>query len=459
MQPRPEGAGHAASPTIVSRRAAAAALSERSGPGRPVAEDRLTRRELIQRSAAVTAPAILGAWLVRVPTARATVPKTTLAVGPTELAQVRRNIFELKLPFARRAWAATAGRADGYLGYEPSPTRPDSDLSDWRESIYVPGLRDGNAALTLATAYAVGGRRAHGLRAKAICLAWARTYNPAPSLGRIGHMVAEPVGPVIKLCMAYDLAKPVFSNAERGQFRSWAAQFVERGRIDAELARDKPWVGDVAYGDDRANPAPYGNSATWQRAMAVWSAAIVGGSTLRRTLEWNLQHTTPGGLNYGWDDLVEGLVIDGSGGQVLEDRYRSSIEYGHFSWIPLVLIADLARRVRFHVDLFEYRTKRHGYTVFTPVAYYAHFLSEESIPDGLERTQYGGSAWPSTASRWRAAYEILYRNASDPPAVKTLRSVVNHGGPRRRGDNYDVYILGHAALFGRGPEGPRPPSR
>jgi hypothetical protein len=42
-------------------------------------------------------------------------------------------------------------------------------------------------------------------------------------------MVAEPVGPVIKLCRAYDLAKPVFSRSERAEFASWAAQFVERG--------------------------------------------------------------------------------------------------------------------------------------------------------------------------------------------------------------------------------------
>jgi hypothetical protein len=269
-------------------------------------------------------------------------------------------------------------------------------------------------------------------------------------------MVAEPVGPVIKLCMAYDLARPEFSIAERDEFSSWAAQFVQRGMTDADSARDFPWVDDVDYGGDRSNPAPYGNSATWQRAMAVWAAAAVGGTTLQETLEWNFQHKTKGGLDYGWDDLLEGLIIDGTNGRVVEDRYRSSIEYGHFSWIPLVLIADLARHAGFHVDLFRYRTKRHGYTVFTPVHYYAPFLVRPTIPDALEKTQYGGSSWPATAARWRAAYEIVYRNATDLSTMKTLRRTVNFGGPKQRGDNYDVYVLGYAALFGRGPKGPRP---
>jgi hypothetical protein len=267
-------------------------------------------------------------------------------------------------------------------------------------------------------------------------------------------MVAEPVGPVIKLCMAYDLAKDAFSPAERSEFATWAGQFVDRARTSVDRTRDQPWVDDVLYGGDRTNPVPYGNSATWQRAMGVWAAAVVGRSALGQMLEWNFQHTTRQGLDYGWDDLLEGLVIDGSGGQVTEDRYRSSIEYGHFSWIPLVLIADVARRSGFHVDLFEYRTKRHGYTVFTPVSYYARFLRQPSIPDSLEKTQYGGAAWPATAARWRAAYEILYRNARDPATIKLLHKTVNFGGPKQRGDNYDIYILGYAALFGRGPHGP-----
>ena len=417
-----------------------------------------TRGGFIGRAVGALAPFAFGPT-IRFPkaTSARTAPLGSLAASVGELAQVRRNVFDLKLAFATRAWNNTRAKADGYLGYQPNPTHPDADLSDWWNAVYAPGLHDGDAAIALAHAYAVGGRSEHGERAKAICLAWARTYSPVPPPSKIGHMVAEPVGPVIKLCMAYDLTKALFSADERAQFASWAGAFVERGKRNADYARDHPWVPDVTYGSDRTNPAPYGNSATWQRAMAVWAAAVVGGATLRETLAWNYAHTTEGGRDYGWDDLLEGLIIDGTGGQLTEDRYRTSIEYGHFSWIPTVLIADLARRAGFRVDLFEYRTKRHGYSVFTPVSYYGQYLMRASVPETLEKGQYGGSAWPKTAARWRAAYEVLYRNARTPATVKPLRKIVNWGGPAQRGDNYDVYILGYAPLFGRGPQGPKPP--
>jgi Alginate lyase len=379
----------------------------------------------------------------------------SLVLNATELAQVRANIVDLKLRFARRAWARTLGDADNWLGYEPQPTNPDDvEADNWHETLYTPGLRDGNAAYTLSVAYAVSGRTEYALRTKRICLAWARTYTPIPPPDRVGHMVAEPVGPVIKLCMAYELAKPIFTQSERREFASWAGQFVARGIESTNSARDHPWVPDVTYGDDRTNVAPYGNSATWQRAMAVWAAVAVGSETLRSTLRWNFQHRTPAGLDYGWDNLLEGLIIDGAGGQLCEDRYRSSIEYGHFSWVPLVLIADVSRRARFRPDLFAYRTQKHGYTVFTPFSYYGPLVTRETVDPGLERTQYGGSSWPQTASRWRAMYELLYRNASDQSLVRRLAEVVNYGGPRHRGDNYDIYILNHAPLFGRGPHGP-----
>jgi hypothetical protein len=402
---------------------------------------------------------LLGGSLFEASVALAASDDPRLLVTASDLAQARRNVFDLKLGFARRAWTNTLARANAYLGHQPSPTRPDSDLSDWRQALYLPGLYDGNAALTLATAYALGGRRDHGERAKAICLAWARTYRPVPSLDRIGHMVAEPVGAVIKLCLAFDLARPVFSAGERAEFISWAAQFVARGRRNADFARDRPWVPDVLYGEDRSNPAPYGNSATWQRAMAVCAAGVVGGATLRQTLLWNFQHATSGGLEYGWDNLLEGLVIDDSGGQVTEDRHRSSIHYGHFAWIPTVLIAQVARNARFQVDLFEYKTALNAYSVFTPLAHYAGFATRDAIPDSREKTTNGGTAWPTTAARLRATYEVLYRNATDPATVQILRRTVNYGGPRQRGDNFDVYVLGYAALFGRGPKGPKPAPR
>ncbi len=277
---------------------------------------------------------MLGSHL-RVPLALAATSPGTFFVSAEQLAAARRNIFRSKLGFARRAWSNTLTRANGLLGYEPVPTRGDADVSDWRSVIYLPGLHDGNAAMTLAVAHAVGRRQEHAERAKAICLAWARTYRPPPPNHLIGHMVAESVGPVIKLCMAYDLVRGSFSSSERAEFASWAAYFVERGKTNTDYTRDEPWVPDVMYGQDRSNPVPYGNGATWSRAMAIWAAAAVGERTLRNTLEWNFQHTTKAGHDYGWDNLIEGLVIDRSGGRLVEDRYRSSIEYGHFSWMPV----------------------------------------------------------------------------------------------------------------------------
>lgn len=415
----------------------------------------LTRSGLLRVAAGASAPLLLGGTFARGAQAARPLPGS-LVISAAELAQVRANIFDLRLPFARRAWDNTVGRADNWLGYRPNPTRSDSDVSDWYNRLYKPGLEDGNAAYTLGLAYAIGRREDHARRAKEICLAWARTYRDPPSQAKIGHMVAEPVGPVIKLCMAFELTRPVFSDGERAEFRAWAAKFVRRGKENADYARDHPWVPDVTYGDDRTNPAPYGNSATWQRAMAVWASVVVGGRTLQSTLEWNFQHRTAGGNDYGWDNLIEGLVLDGTGGQVTEDRYRSSIEYGHFSWGPTILIADVARRARFRVDLFRYRTERHGYTVFTPVSYYERFLRSDTVPGSLEKTNYGSSGWSTTAARWRAVYELLYRATDDPQQVRTLRALVNWGGARRRGDNFDIYILNHAAVLGRGPKGPMP---
>jgi hypothetical protein len=255
--------------------------------------------------------------------------------------------------------------------------------------------------------------------------------------------------------MAFDLARSAFTAAEQREFASWAAKFIERGKKNVDFARDTPWWPDATYGEDHTNPATYSNSATWQRAMAVWAAAAVGGSTLQQTLEWNFQHTTRGGRDYGWDNLLEGLILDGTGGRVTDERYRRSIHYGHYAWFPTVLIADVARNAGFRVDLFRYRTKRSGYSVFTPVAYYARYLTTESISAELETTSNGGTSWPKTAARLRAQYEVLYRNASDPALVRILNRVVNYGGPDVRGDNYDVYIVGNGALFGRGPKGPR----
>jgi hypothetical protein len=365
-----------------------------------------------------------------------------------ELDAVRANLHKRKSPHAVLAFEHTRALAGQGVGAAPAPTNPSADLTDWFETIYHPGLIDGNHAYNLALTYAITKDPEYGRRARDFCLAWANTYRPLPSPSRVGHMVAEPVGPTIKLFIAYDLAKGLFGAADRKAFTSWAAMFVQRGMDAADFCRDQPWVPDVTYGKDTGNPVPYGNSATWQRTMAVWAAAVVGGSTLRRTLEWNWRHTTAQGRDYGWDNLIEGLVLDGTGGQVVEDRYRSSIEYGHFSWTPLALIADVAKHAGFRIDLFRYRTRSHGYSVFTPVRYYARFLRRPTVDGSLEQSKYGGGAWPQTASRWRSVYELLYRNSAGTGYEDELARTIGFEGARTRGDNYDIYTLNYQAVLG-----------
>lgn len=419
---------------------------------------RITRGQLLAAAGMVAVPIALGtrvgpAWARR---SAAAPLRGSLVASSAELTQVHANVFDLQLGFARRAWENTLEQANNWLGYRAKPPRDDVRVTNWNDQIYRPGLHDGNAAYTLGLAYALAGREEHGRRSRDICLAWARTYRKSRPQSEIGHMVAEPVGPVIKLCMAFQLARPAFSSADAAEFALWAGQFVEKGKRNADSALDSPWVPDVVYGGDRTNVAPYGNSATWQRAMAVWAATAVDSGTLRSTLDWNLSHTTAGGRPYGWDELLEGLVIDGAGGQLTEDRYRQSVEYGMFSWSPLVLIADVARRAGYKTNLFTYKSRRNGYTLLTPILdHYARFLTVDTIAREDEKTDYGGD-WRKASGRWRAFWEIAYRNSSDPPVVKTLRRVVNHGGPDRRGDNYDIYITNYAALLGRGPKGPMP---
>ncbi len=367
-----------------------------------------------------------------------------------EIAAIKRNIFVHRYPWAVGAWHNTLQRADDALAATPQPTDPNVDLTDWDATIFTPGEIDGNHAHNLAVAYAILGDAQYATKAGDFCMAWAQRYWPLPDSSRIGHMIAEPGGPVVKLCMAYDLIKATLSSAAQGNFRQWAAAFVPRAMRNVDSSRDQPWVPDVDYGGDVSNPAPYGNSATWQRLMAVWASAVVGGRTLRSTLQWNWQHTTASGRDYGWNNLLEGLIIDGSGGEVVEGRYRSSIEYGHFSWCPLAYIADVAKHAGFAHDLFHSRSHPHGYNVLTPVGFYWKYLLSETVPAQLEQTQYAGSTWPSAASRWRAFYELLYRNsASDPRINNLLVRVLAYGGPKQRAANYDVYLSNFNAVVGR----------
>ena len=121
-----------------------------------------------------------------------------------------------------------------------------------------------------------------------------------------------------------------------------------------------------------------------------------------------------------------------------------------------MLIADVSRRAKFRVDLFTFRTTPNRYTVFTPAAFYGRYLLQDSVPASLEKSSTYAGDWPKSAARWRAAYEVLYRNAAAPSDVKALARIVGFRGPTTRGDNFDIYITNYGAVLGRGPKGPMP---
>ena len=147
----------------------------------------------MRRSAAATVPLVLGPSLggSRRPAGRAAL---AAFVGPDVLAQARRNVFDLKLAFARRAWANTRAKADGYLGYRPSRPRPTATSTDWWNAIYAPGLHDGNAALTLAIAHAFAEREPYATACEVDLPRLGADVPAAAAAWKIGHMVAEPSG-------------------------------------------------------------------------------------------------------------------------------------------------------------------------------------------------------------------------------------------------------------------------
>ena len=213
----------------------------------------------------------------------------------------------------------------------------------WFCGLYLPGLNDGRAAYSLALVYAVTGDERYAAKSREYLLAWAREYNPVPPSAHSGHMVAEPVGFMLKAFFAFDLTRETFSPSEREEFKAWATQLVDKGMDQVEKARDRPWVPE----------APWGNSATWARSLAVTAAAVVGGDTLQRTLDWNWEHTTPAGNPYGWSTLIEGVMHPT--GRMIEEDVRESVDYALYTWHPLAIIATVARVTGYEHDLWTAR--------------------------------------------------------------------------------------------------------
>jgi hypothetical protein len=356
-----------------------------------------------------------------------------------EISRMRQNVRDER--FALVAWLANQRIVRNAMESKPAPPSPDgefksgenrdcdSDDSGWFCGLYTPGLRDGRYAYSLALAYAVTGEERYADKAAEYLFGWMGVYNPAPPTSEIGHMVAEPVGFMLKAFLAYDLIREALSAREREEFRLWAAQFVERGMKQADKARDRPWVPE----------APWGNSATWARSLAVTAAAVVGGETLQQTLDWNWEHTTEGGNHYGWLALLEG-VMDPTG-RMLEEDVRDSVDYALYTWHPLAIIATVARVTGYQHDLWT-ATAPEGETMLRPLEYYAPYLTmEKDSPYDYDQDR----GLDVLASEYRATAETAHRRF---PESDTIRQIVEHGGPEQRGLNEDQHITGFNALTG-----------
>lgn len=360
-----------------------------------------------------------------------------------EVAQLRVNVLKRKLPWASAAWERTRAVANEALGNEPQPADPRGNYSNkgtgdcgdgddgWFDCLYQPGRVDGLRMLALAQAYAVTGQDKYGDKAREYLVRWSRDYYP-PST-EIGHAVSEPVGIALKAFMAYDLARDRLTPAERTQFRAWARTLSAMGRQRVERYMDEPWVPE----------APYGNSATWSRALAVLGAGVVGGAYLQDTLRWNWSHTTPKGKDGGWRKLVEG-AIETPSGRMTEERVRSSVDYGLYTWHGLALIADAARRLGFKRDLFTTKTAS-GKNLLLVSSYYEPYLTKKRPSPHDEAAAHPGAYFDDTLGEYRAATEVALRNN---PTSKVLQRIVSYGGPSTRGANYDVHITGYNGLTG-----------
>ena len=364
-------------------------------------------------------------------------------MSASEVVELRANVLERKLPWVSLAWKRTRAVAIEALGTQPQPADPERDYlargsgecgdgdDGWFDCLYAPGRIDGLRALALAQAYAVTRQSTYGDKARAYLVSWSRDYDPPSS--RVGHAVSEPVGIALKAFMAYDLTRDRLTPGERAQFRSWARRLSDIGRRRVDAYIDDPWIPE----------APYGNSATWSRALAVLGAAVVGGAYLQDTLRWNWAHTTPGGKDGGWLDLIGG-AIETPAGRMTEERVRSSIDYGLYTWHGMALIADAARRLGYDRNLFTAKTTS-GKNLLLVSSYYEPYLTEKRPSPYDEAAARGGIGFDQTASEYRAASEVAYRNN---PKSTVLRRIVNYGGASTRGTNYDVHITGFNALTG-----------
>jgi hypothetical protein len=259
-----------------------------------------------------------------------------------------------------------------------------------------------------------------------------------------GHATAEPMGPMIKLFMTADMLRSVFSAAQWSKISAWARQWIKPAELDADSARDHPWVPDDKIGSWTSNEASYGNSPTGQRAMAVWAAAVAGPADLRAALAWNWDHRTPAGHDFGWNDVLDHMFIPGTGGETIEGRDRKSLGYGLYAWSQLLMIADVARHAAWPRDLFTARTPA-GNDLLSVAPFYGPLVSgEKPDPYGPEYSGYSVDK-----SKYLAVFETLYANCPrKDPACPILRRALYRAGAAARGDAYDPHVLHWNALLG-----------
>lgn len=374
-------------------------------------------------------------------------------MSAADVAALRRRVATAA--WAKNAFLRTKQVADAALRTSPSPAPADGDYlptgygpdgrcpaqptSGWACVLYKRGLNDGKSVLSLAQVYAVTGDGAYAAKAREFLLAWARAYDPPPPI--IGHDSADTLGFMIKGLLAYDLVSDTFSASDRAAFASWAHRLVPIAMARADSNRDKPGIPDQTVRGDTSNWQSFGGNAALDRTMAVLAAAAAGPSTLAGALDWNWSHRTPHGTDNGWPAFIDGLIVDGTGGQTFEGVARN-IGYGLIATKGLLLIADVAKHVGYKRNLFL-STTSHGNYLLLPFAYYGPYLDftrpwPQSDSDYANRFEKAGE--------YRAAAEIAASNALPKTALgRLLRRVVAYGGVQR-GANYDAHIYLYGAL-------------
>ena len=370
-----------------------------------------------------------------------------------EVAQIRQNI--VTRPQVKQAWANAKAFADSKLAVEPKAADPNGDYSrypperpNWRDDLYIPGIEDGHAAAGLALAWLVTKDARYARSAKRILFGWVQRYTHPPGVGggsAPGHMVAEPIGPMIKFFITADMLRSYLSTSERQRVSVWARQWIAVGERSADYARDNPWVPALQIGSFESSEASYGNSAFGQRAMAMWAAAIAGPRYLANALAWNWQHTTAAGREYGWLDVIDHFIIPGTGGETIEGRERKSVGYGLFGWGDLVLIADLAKHAGYERNLFTTPTPT-GKNVLSVGPFYGPLLAGSAgYPYASSETFLDYET--QTKPEYRAVFETAYKNCpTKNPVCSYFRSAVRAGGPIQRGNNEDFHLMRWNAL-------------